>query len=99
MARIRASSATNNYQLVGRDSGGGDFTYNSSTGAWILAGINEAIDQNNDSYMVQMSAYASQINTVTAVPEPTTLTILLGSVGMFAGWNRFRHGSRSPCFG
>jgi len=37
-----------------------------------LAGINEAVDtSNNDSYMVQLSAYASQINGIIAVPEPS----------------------------
>ena len=44
---------TNNYELVLGDSGGGDFIYNSVTGEWELAGVNEAIDTSNDSYMVQ----------------------------------------------
>jgi hypothetical protein len=66
------NSITNNAWLVGGDSGGGDFIYNASTGAWTLAGINEAVDtSSSNSYMVQLSAYASQINHIAAVPEPS----------------------------
>lgn len=71
------SSVTNNAQLVGGDSGGGDFIYNSSTSKWNLAGINEAVAPNHDSYLVQLSSYASQINPITAVPEPETYALLL----------------------
>lgn len=71
-------SATNNAVLIPGDSGGGDFIYDSSTGTWMLAGINEAVDGNNDSYMVQVSTYASQINTITgatSVPEPGSFAL------------------------
>jgi len=54
--------------LVSGDSGGGDFIYTSNH--WTLAGINEAIDGSNNSYMVDLSYYYTQINAVTAVPEP-----------------------------
>lgn len=54
--------------LVTGDSGGGDFIYTSNH--WTLAGINEAIDSSNNSYMVDLSYYSSQILTITSVPEP-----------------------------
>lgn len=65
-----ASSVTNDAQLVGGDSGGADFVYDSATGRWLLAGINEARDpETNDAYMVQLSEYAPQIKqTVPALP-------------------------------
>lgn len=70
-------SATNNAFLVGGDSGGGDFIYDSSTGSWVLAGINEAVDTtNNNSYMVQLSAYASQIDPIVDVPEPRQYVLI-----------------------
>ena len=72
------NSATNNAFLISGDSGGGDFTYNTRTGTWTLAGLNEAIDGDNNSYMIQLSAYASQINPVVAVPEP--------GEWVFCGW-------------
>ncbi|MEO7931550.1 MAG: trypsin-like serine protease [Chthoniobacterales bacterium] len=68
-------SVTNNYTLRDGDSGGGDFIFNGST--WNLAGINEAVDlNNNNSYMVQLSNYKSQIDAVTAVPEPSTYWLI-----------------------
>lgn len=70
-------SATNNAQLVGGDSGGGDFIYDSALAQWTLAGINEAVDLNtHDSYMVQLSSYAAQINPISAVPEPSAYALL-----------------------
>jgi hypothetical protein len=76
---IGTNSVTNDAYLIGGDSGGGDFIYNSSTGKWDLAGINEAVDpSDNDSYMVQVSAYASQIDSdLAAVPEPNALLLIL----------------------
>jgi hypothetical protein len=63
--------ASNVYYVVLGDSGGGDFIYHSSKSEWQLAGFNEAVDTNtNDSYFVQLSTYASQINAVTAQPVP-----------------------------
>jgi hypothetical protein len=60
----------NNYHLVLGDSGGGDFIYNSSSLQWQLVGLNEALDGSNNSYLVELSIYAAQINTVTAQPVP-----------------------------
>jgi hypothetical protein len=65
-----SNSATNEATLVIGDSGCAGFIYNTTTGRWTLAGIGEKIDSNNDSYMMQLSAYASQINATVAVPEP-----------------------------
>lgn len=69
-------SVTNDYILVLGDSGGGDFMWNASTAQWNLAGINEAVDSNNNSYMVQLADYAPQINSIIGVPEPSSLTML-----------------------
>ncbi|MDD5199297.1 MAG: trypsin-like serine protease [Terrimicrobiaceae bacterium] len=75
-------SITNNATLVGGDSGGGGFIYNSATARWQLAGINEAVDlTSSDSYLVQLSTYASQINGLTAVPE-AGLAGLVGAAGL-----------------
>jgi hypothetical protein len=64
-----SSNITNNWTLVGNDSGGGDFTYNSATGKWELTGINEVTGQYSNSSvtfsgMVQLDTYASQINSI-----------------------------------
>jgi hypothetical protein len=75
-------SVTNNANFVNGDSGGGGFIFNSSTGNWTLAGLNEAVDttpNHPDSYLVQLSNYSTQINTITGVPEPSTCA--LASVG------------------
>jgi len=70
------SSVTNNALLVVGDSGGGDFLYDAASGKWRLAGINEAVN-GSDSYMVQLSAYASQINGIVGVvPEPHTWVLI-----------------------
>jgi hypothetical protein len=67
------ASGTNNAVLVVGDSGGGDFVYDSATGTWMLAGINEAVDETtHDSYMIQTSSYLSQIQQISGVPEPTS---------------------------
>jgi hypothetical protein len=70
---LTPNSGTNYSTLVLGDSGGGDFVEVGST--WELAGLNEAIDASN-SYFVQLSAYDSQIQAITAVPEPSTWTLL-----------------------
>jgi len=66
---------TNSAQLVVGDSGGGDFIKGGST--WYLAGINEAIDGNGDSYFVNLAYYSSEITSVmNAVPEPQSWTLI-----------------------
>jgi len=75
-------SVTNNYQFVLGDSGGGDFICNASTGEWELAGINEAADLDNNGYMVQLSSYASEIDSITAIPEPSSFALL--GIGILA---------------
>jgi hypothetical protein len=88
------TSATNSYQVVSGDSGGGDFTYNSSAGRWELAGINEVtgtVTYSNGSTQgysgfVQLDTYATQIEQITApvvdtpVMPPWALIILGGAV-------------------
>ncbi len=80
------NSATNDYVLVGGDSGGGDFVQRS--GVYNLVGINEAVDGSNNSYFVQLSTYKTQIDAVTATPEPSTWAMLglgglLGAVVLY----------------
>jgi hypothetical protein len=63
----------NSYFLVTGDSGGGDFAFRSATQQWQLVGINEAVDTSKnppDSYFVELSTYASQINAITAPAVP-----------------------------
>ena len=82
-------SATNNAVLIGGDSGGGDFIYDPGSGTWELAGINEAVDtSNNNSYMVEVSAYASQINSIIEVPEPGCITLAGAAVAVFLACRR-----------
>jgi hypothetical protein len=86
-----ANSATNDYYLVIGDSGGGDFVFNSSLGEWQLAGIGEDVNTNNDSFMVQFSPYASQINSIVAAPEPSVAAFATsGLVVLLAGVRRSR---------
>jgi len=75
---IGNNSVTNNAYFISGDSGGADFIYNSFTGQWELAGINDAVDtSNHDSYIVQLSTYSSQFRQIAAVPEPNTLLLTL----------------------
>jgi len=81
------SSVINDYYLNSGDSGGGDFIYNSSLGEWQLAGINEALDDNNDSFMIQLSSYESQIGAITGVPEPSPVAFFgLGALALLGRW-------------
>ena|SRR5208282_1621821 len=85
-----SQSVTNNAQLVGGDSGGGDFIFNPATGQWELAGINEAVGTTNQgqyvSAFVQLDTYASQIEAdMSPVPLPASLwPMLLGLGGLAA---------------
>jgi hypothetical protein len=84
-----SGSVTNNYALVSGDSGGADFIYNSSTQAWQLAGINEAVDGSNNSAFVEMSFYSSQLNTmIQTVPEPSSVTFFACGLLAFLGYYR-----------
>ena len=85
---VNGFSVSNFALLIGGDSGGGDFIYNTSTGTWMLSGINEAVDGNNDSYMVQLNQDAREINGVTAVPEPSSFGLLC--IGIYALLWKFR---------
>jgi hypothetical protein len=87
------SSIRNDFRLVVGDSGGGDFIYDSAAARWTLAGINEALDDRNNGFLVQLSDYAAQINSVISVPEPTAAGLL--ACGVLALGRRFgRHGAR-----
>lgn len=71
--------------LVLGDSGGGDFI--NVSGTWELAGLNEATvnytPSGTGSAFVQLSAYATQIQTIIAVPEPGTWAMMiLGTVAL-----------------
>ena len=91
---VENNTTTNYASLVSGDSGGGNFIYNSSTGTWMLAGINEAIDENADSYMVQVSAYASQIKGVASVPEPGSFILAGVALAALAALAAFRRNLR-----
>jgi hypothetical protein len=88
---VRSVSITNTAVLVGGDSGGGDFM--SVGNQWQLAGINEAVDTSNASYMVQLSAYSATIKSVMAsVPEPFDVTLItLGGFLILVTFFKRRH--------
>jgi hypothetical protein len=72
---LTQDGTTNNYQVVTGDSGGPDFIYNSTTKAWELAGLNEAMLSNNGSApfasaMLQLDTYLPQINAIMS-PQPS----------------------------
>jgi hypothetical protein len=100
-------SFTNTAQLVSGDSGGGDFIYNSTTGLWELAGINEAYltDSNTNntpvgSAMVQLSSYATAINAdmlaAETTPEPPTWMLVLIPLLAAQGWSYWRRAYPRP---
>jgi hypothetical protein len=95
--------ASDGAQGVGGDSGGGMFYYNGST--WVLAGIlsgignitNGSTDLGNGTIAVDLASYSSQIlsdiNTVSAIPEPAVLPLGLGAVVFgLTCWRRRRAG-------
>lgn len=86
------TSITNNAKLVTGDSGGGAFTYDSTTNQWLLAGINEAVAANSSSYFVELSHYASQINNIVNVPEPQTYVLLGTGFAVFLLLRKRQHG-------
>lgn len=76
-------SITNNAMLVLYDSGGGDFTYNTATSQWNLAGINEVTGTDEDtgqdlSGFEQLDTYAAQINGIITPPTDTPTMPLPG---------------------
>jgi hypothetical protein len=93
-----SNTITNNAQLIGGDSGGGDFIYNTTTGLWELAGINEVTGTDSSfdgqtnvplSGFIQLNTYAAEINGIVATPEPTTWALL--SFGLVFIWGYLRH--------
>jgi hypothetical protein len=100
----RSKSIVNNAQLVGGDSGGGDFIYNVATGQWELAGINEVNGTDDDnqelSGFVQVDTYAQQIESITGIPgltlaatsEPSTWLLVLPGCLLLLYWRL-----RPPC--
>jgi hypothetical protein len=78
----------NQSHVVGGDSGGAAFI--NVNGHWQLAGILEALDNNNGSYMVQLSTYYSDITAITAVPEPAAASGLVALVVLIPLLTRLR---------
>jgi len=77
---------TNNATVISGDSGGGDFTYNTTTKKWELSGINEVTGSYEDysgyyygngtfSGFVQLSTYAPQIASTAVPPSNDTPTM------------------------
>jgi hypothetical protein len=65
-----SATVVNNAKFITGDSGGGAFMLIGSQ--WLLTGINEAVDNNGNSYMVQLSYYASTISSaIASAPAPT----------------------------
>jgi hypothetical protein len=90
-----SSSITNNAELIVGDSGGGDFITNSS-GGWTLAGINEAIDANGNSYFIQLSDYNAQIKLdMSIVPESGTWRLLVLGMAAIFGSSLWRSRKRA----
>jgi hypothetical protein len=91
-----STSVTNEFRLVVGDSGGGAFIYDSASSSWKLAGINEAVDDQNNGFLVQLSDYATQITTVTSVPEPTAAGLLACGLLALMRRGRFKTHLRAP---
>ena len=92
------ASVTNNSQVVGGDSGGGDFIFNIATQTWELAGINEVTSNGTFnsqdvtfSGMVQLNTYEPQIAAIVATPEPVTWGLF--GLGFAALWVYSRRGN------
>lgn len=79
------NSVTNTAQVYPGDSGGADFL--DVAGTWELAGVNEAVgtgtNNSGDSYLVQLSYYDSQIQSIiSAVPEPSVFPLTALGFGL-----------------
>ncbi len=75
------TAAGADYQVIDNDSGGGDFTYNTTTKLWELAGLNEANNSDNGSaptasLFVQLDTYAAQIQAVYLPPSTTDMPVM-----------------------
>jgi hypothetical protein len=92
------------YEVVGGDSGGGDFMYNATLNRWELAGLNEAELTNGTngpeigSAFIQLDTYLDQINGI-ITPAPTDsptmpqwALILLGAMLCLAAGSRVAPG-------
>ncbi|HTJ78591.1 MAG TPA: trypsin-like serine protease [Rariglobus sp.] len=100
---LASGEGGNGGQGVGGDSGGGEFYFNGTT--WVLAGIlsgvgdimNGSTDLGNGTIAVDLSVYRSQIladiNAVSAIPEPATLALGMGTMVLgLTVWRRRRVG-------
>jgi hypothetical protein len=79
----------NQSTVVSGDSGGGDFSYNTTTQKWNLIGINEVTGSYSNSSvtfsgMVQLDTYVSQINAIAFPADTPTMpfvgVLLLGGL-------------------
>lgn len=84
--RFDSGAGDNECQVVGGDSGGGVFAYNSSSSEWELAGLMLALGLFNNqpahtavydnlTYSGDLSLYRDQI--IDALPEPATISLLV----------------------
>ena len=65
------------------------------SGSWQLAGVNEAVDGNGNSYMVEVAYYEAQIQAVmSAVPESGSWVLVLGGLGGMVAATRLRNRRR-----
>jgi hypothetical protein len=73
---ITLDGTTAEYQVVGGDSGGADFIYNSTLQRWELAGLNEGNSPGSFSAFVQLnnSTFTTAYSNTPATGETTTYT-------------------------
>ena len=98
-ATTTSDKLSNSAQVLVGDSGGGDFIFNSVTGRWELAGINEVTGnyENDPTYgndalsgFVQLDTYAAQIDAIMSAPEPSTWLLLGAGLGALWIGQRYR---------